>query len=101
MNRTSGCGSASDTRATHTGPGCLLAAASSTASKLRFVAKGLKSHRDRLGLSAADYGRLVGVSAQSIYNWETKVAVPRRSMLPRIAQLRGKGKREVADMLGR
>ena len=45
-------------------------------------------------------GKLLEVSEQSIYNWETKTAVPRRSMLPRIAQLRGKSKREVAEMLG-
>src|SRR5215218_9738906 len=38
--------------------------------KLRFVAKGLKAHRARLGLSAAEVGKLVGVSAQSVYNWE-------------------------------
>src|SRR5205814_3445628 len=37
---------------------------------LRFVAKGLKSQRNRLGLSAADYAKLVRVSAQSVYNWE-------------------------------
>lgn len=38
--------------------------------KLRFVAKGLRSHRARLGLSANDFGRLVGASGQSIYTWE-------------------------------
>ena len=43
--------------------------------KIRFVAKGLKSQRARLGLSAADFGRLVGVSAQSIYNWEQGHAI--------------------------
>ena len=32
--------------------------------KIRFVAKGLKSQRARLGLSAADFGRLVGVNLQ-------------------------------------
>jgi hypothetical protein len=36
--------------------------------RLRFVAKGLRSHRERLGLSAADYGKLIGVRAQSVYN---------------------------------
>jgi len=34
------------------------AATESEPQKLRFVAKGLKSHRARLGLSAADYGKL-------------------------------------------
>ena len=68
--------------------------------KYRFVASGFRTLRHRLGLSASQMGRLLEVSEQSIYNWETKVATPRRSMLPRIAQLRGKGKREVAEMLG-
>src|SRR5262249_21302637 len=49
--------------------------------KIRFVAKGLRSQRSRLGLSAADYGRLVGVSAQSVYNWEQGHASPRPEQL--------------------
>src|SRR4030095_6192047 len=44
---------------------------------IRFVAKGLRSHRERLGLSATDFGRVVGVSAQTIYNWEHEAAKPR------------------------
>jgi DNA-binding transcriptional regulator YiaG len=62
--------------------------------KIRFVAKGLKSHRARLGLSAAEYGKLVGVSAQSIYNWEQGHATPRAEQLATIASLRKIGKRE-------
>ena len=61
--------------------------------KVRFVAKGLKSQRSRLGLSASEYGRLIGVSAQSVYNWEQGHAVPRAEQLRRIAALRGVGKR--------
>ena len=45
--------------------------------KVRFVAKGLKSQRDRLGLSAAEFGKLIGVSAQSVYNWEGGQTRPR------------------------
>jgi DNA-binding transcriptional regulator YiaG len=70
------------------------AASESEPLKLRFVAKGLKSHRSRLGLSAADYGRLVGVSAQSIYNWEQGHATPRPEQLGTIASLRRLRKRE-------
>jgi DNA-binding transcriptional regulator YiaG len=65
----------------------------------RFVASGFRTLRYRLGLSAAQMGTVLGVSEQSIYNWETKVAVPRRAHLPAIAQLRSKGKRDVAAML--
>jgi len=65
----------------------------------RFVAKGFKTLRRRLGLSAAQIGRLLSVSEQTVYNWETRAAVPRRTHLPAIAQLRGMGKRRVAEML--
>jgi DNA-binding XRE family transcriptional regulator len=67
--------------------------------KIRFVAKGLKSQRARLGLSAADFGRLVGVSAQSIYNWEQGHATPRAGQLAVLAARRGIGKREALQML--
>ncbi len=42
--------------------------AEGSTSPLRFVAKGLRSLRTRLGLSAPDLARLLGVSDQSIYN---------------------------------
>ena len=67
--------------------------------KIRFVAKGLKSQRSRLGLSAADFGRLVGVSAQSIYNWEQGHAMPRAGQLAVLAARRGIGKREAVKLL--
>ncbi|MDQ6619814.1 MAG: hypothetical protein M3Z31_08980 [Pseudomonadota bacterium] len=67
--------------------------------KYRFVAKGFRSHRARLGLSAAECGKLLGVSAQSIYNWEHNVAVPRREQVMRIAALRALGKREARARL--
>ncbi len=38
--------------------------------KHRFSAKGLATHRQRLGLSAADYGALLEVSALTVYKWE-------------------------------
>lgn len=70
-----------------------------SSTRIRFVAKGLKSQRNRLGLSAADYGRLVGVSAQSIYNWEHGNASPRAGQLSVIATIRGMGKREAQRRL--
>ena len=69
------------------------------AGRTRFVAKGFRSLRHRLGLSAAQMGTLLGVSEQSIYNWETKAAIPRRSHLPTIAKLRGIGKREAQRLV--
>lgn len=60
----------------------------------RFVAKGLRSLRARLGLSAADFAKLAGASGQSIYNWESGKSVPRKSQLAVLAGLRTLGKRE-------
>ena len=75
------------------------AAADGEGSSVRFVAKGLKSLRGRLGLSAGELGRLLGVSGQSVYNWENQKAVPRRAQVQALAQLRGLGKREVQARL--
>jgi DNA-binding transcriptional regulator YiaG len=62
--------------------------------KLRFSAKGLASQRKRLGLSAEAFGALIGASGQSVYKWESGKIRPRARHLPRIAELRGMGKRE-------
>jgi len=69
------------------------------ARKPRFVAKGLKSLRARLGVSARELGLLVGVSEQTIYNWENKVATPRAAALATLAELRGIGKKEARARL--
>lgn len=66
---------------------------------LRFRASGLASHRKRLGLSAADFGRLVGVSGQSIYKWEAGEAKPRRKQLESIAAVRKMGRQEALERL--
>ena len=65
----------------------------------RFSAKGLASNRRRLGLSAADFGLLVGTTGQSIYAWEAGKSLPRKGNLAAIAALRGIGKREVQKRL--
>ena len=75
-----------------------LAADDSTKS-LRFSAKGLAAHRQRLGLSADDCGLLLGASGQSIYNWEAGKAKPRASFLPAIAALRELGKTQAAELV--
>ena len=69
------------------------------AKRVRFVAKGLRTQRGRLGLSAAQFGALLGVSAQSIYNWERETAHPRGEQLAKLASLRGIGKREAEARL--
>ena len=66
---------------------------------VRFRADGLKSHRAKLGLSAKDYGRLVGVAGLTIYHWEGGKARPRRAQLAKLAAVRGLGKREALKRL--
>jgi DNA-binding transcriptional regulator YiaG len=67
--------------------------------KLRFSPARLKSQRERLGLSAADFGALVGCSGQSIYLWEAGKTRPRKPQLARIAVVRALGKREAQARL--
>jgi DNA-binding transcriptional regulator YiaG len=62
---------------------------------VRYTVKGLRALRAKLGLSADDFGKLLGVSAQSVYNWEHEKARPRNEQLSKLAALRGMGKREV------
>jgi len=66
---------------------------------LRFSARRLAVHRAKLGLSAAEMGILVGVSAQTIYNWESERSRPRQQQLVAIASLRRLGKREIKAKL--
>ena len=67
--------------------------------KLRFKPQGVRAQRTRLGLSAAAMGALVGVSAQTIYNWEAGTTRPRAEQLAVIAAVRKMGKREVMARL--
>lgn len=55
--------------------------------KVRFSAERLKAHREKLSLSAQEYGQLVGASGQSIYKWETERAFPRARQLAGIAEV--------------
>lgn len=68
-------------------------------SNVRFSAKGLANHRRRLGLSAAAMAKLLGVSALSVYKWESGKVRPRARQVESIAALRGLGKKEVAERL--
>jgi DNA-binding XRE family transcriptional regulator len=67
--------------------------------KVRFSAKSLIAQRKRLGLSAAAMARLLGVSALSVYKWESGNTRPRAKQIEAIAALRGMGKRDVAQQL--
>ena len=71
----------------------------SSADGARFSAKGLATHRKRLGLSASELGLLMGASTQSVYNWESGKVRPHAKFLPVIVALRTVGKRETAAHL--
>ena len=71
----------------------------SAAERVRFSPRWVKADRKRLGLSANDYGLLVGVSAQTIYSWESGNSKPRATALAGWAKVRGIGKREALRRL--
>jgi DNA-binding transcriptional regulator YiaG len=74
-------------------------AAPDTTEGLRFRVAGFASLRKKLGISAAEMGLLLGVSAQSVYHWEAGKTKPRASQLAAIAAVRKLGKRVVAAKL--
>jgi len=74
-------------------------AADDAMANARFSPRSVKAQRDRLGLSAADYAKLVGVSPLTIYNWEKGKTRPRQEQLARLVAIRGIGKREAMKRL--
>lgn len=66
---------------------------------IRFSAKGLAAQRQRLGLSAEKFGKLIGVSGQTIYLWEAEKTRPRNGQMQSIAAVRKMGKREAMAAL--
>ncbi len=71
----------------------------SDARAVRYSAKSLQSNRRRLGLSAADYGKLIGVSNKTVYRWESGKARPRKQQIAAYAALRTLGKNEARARL--
>ncbi len=66
---------------------------------VRFSIRSVKAQRRRLRLSAADFGKLIGVTGQTVYNWEQGRARPRRSQLAALAALRRMGRRQAVGRL--
>jgi DNA-binding transcriptional regulator YiaG len=66
---------------------------------LRFRADGFITLRKKLGLSAGDMGKLLGVSGQSVYKWEQGRAKPQAKQLKTIATARTMGKKQVQAIL--
>jgi DNA-binding transcriptional regulator YiaG len=67
---------------------------------LRFSSRSVRAQRRRLGLSADEYAKLLGVSALTIYNWEHGRTRPREAQVGRLAGLRNISKREAMEKLG-
>ncbi len=70
-----------------------------SAERKRFSRRGLATHRKSVGLSGADYAKLVGVSAQTIYSWEQGKSRPRVRQLAALVAVRDLGKREAQRRL--
>ena len=68
------------------------------AAPARFRADGVSAHRKRLGLSAERFAKLVGVTGQSVYNWEQGKR-PRAAQLAALSAVRAMGKREALAKL--
>ena len=67
--------------------------------RVRFSAKGFATKRQKLGISAGDMGKLLGVSSQTVYHWETGKSRPRQKQIAAIAAVRKLGKRKALAML--
>ncbi|MEN6458037.1 MAG: helix-turn-helix domain-containing protein [Thermoguttaceae bacterium] len=65
----------------------------------RFSARSIRAQRRRLDISAADYGKLIGVSAVTVYNWEAGKSRPRKAQFAALVAVRGIGKREALRRL--
>ena len=66
---------------------------------IRYSARSVRAQRKRLGLSAEQYGRLIGVSGLTIYHWEQGKARPRKAQLAALIAVRGIGKRDALKRL--
>jgi DNA-binding transcriptional regulator YiaG len=67
--------------------------------KVRFSAKSVIAQRRGLGISAADYGKLIGVTAHTVYKWEHGTSRPRQAQLSAFAAIRRLSKTETLARL--
>ena len=49
----------------------------------------IKEHREKSGLTQAEFGKLLGVSAQAVYKWEQDLCYPDITILPLLANILG------------
>lgn len=79
--------------------------ASKTEPEGRFwiTGKGVRKMRQRMGLTQAKYAQLVGISVPTVVNWESvdgKVEIRKKATMARLQEIKGKGKKEIAAMMG-
>lgn len=65
----------------------------------RFSASRMAAHRAKLELSAADYGRLIGMSGATIYNWEQGKSRPGPKQVQSLAMLKLQSPRAIRARL--
>jgi len=66
---------------------------------VRHSARSVQAQRKRLKLSAADFGKLVGVSGLTVYSWEHGKRRPRKERLAALVAVREMGRREALAKL--
>jgi DNA-binding transcriptional regulator YiaG len=64
-----------------------------------FSAQAMSAQRSRLGLSAVQLGKLLGVSDQSVNKWEKGTSHPRAGNFPALAALKGLSKKVASERL--
>jgi DNA-binding transcriptional regulator YiaG len=67
----------------------------------RMRASAIRAMRVRLGITASQLAKLLGVSDQSIYNWEHEKASPKTAQAAALLELKGLGKRQVRKRLAK
>jgi DNA-binding transcriptional regulator YiaG len=58
----------------------------------RFSSRSVRVQRQRLGLSAKEYSKLLGVTVLTLRSWESGKSRPRKAQFARLVALRGIGK---------
>ena len=84
-------------------PEKVLATKTEPAGRFWITGQGVKAMRKRTGLTQEKFGNLVGVSVPTVVNWEKakgKLNL-RKATAGTLQSLRGKGKREVAEILAK
>ncbi len=87
------------TQAGRTGPSRGVWAGASKMKGTRLGPRSIAAHRKRLKLSRKDFGTLAGVSANTIYLWETGEVSPKEKSRAVLVGLREIGAREAKRLL--